>query len=258
MVSVVLFGDLIWYSVKLGELSHTSFIGTQNKSCPQPLRTLFTTSSKATATHAEAIRANFDYEHRHYTDAMARAYVHQNCSDVAKAFDCIKPGAFKADIFRVCALYHEGGIYVDDDRLPVRRLESVIPCAELVVGTGSAYLHPLLPIVDRPRVEMIFAAASIRHHPFLRCALDRIAAHADTQYYGHVSTDITGPSMLADCYKSNPERVTIAWGATRSKKHDIALLPGGTTSGLIFQGSNGPKDDAHYSNIYHSKDVYLC
>ena len=52
---------------------------------------------------------NPEYEIQMYTPEQAADYVHQNCSLISSSYDVLIPHAFKADLFRYCALWNEGG-----------------------------------------------------------------------------------------------------------------------------------------------------
>ena len=57
---------------------------------------------------------NPEFTHHLYDDAMCREFIEQNFEeDVLHAFDKLKPGAYKADLWRYCILYKYGGIYLD-------------------------------------------------------------------------------------------------------------------------------------------------
>ena len=66
---------------------------------------------KATLTFKEL---NPDYEYIFYDDERARKFLKDNFDNqVVKAFDLLIPGAYKADLFRICELYINGGYYAD-------------------------------------------------------------------------------------------------------------------------------------------------
>ena len=45
---------------------------------------------------------------------MCREFIKNNFDlDILNAYDILKPGAFKADLWRCCILYIYGGIYLD-------------------------------------------------------------------------------------------------------------------------------------------------
>jgi hypothetical protein len=57
---------------------------------------------------------NPEFKHYLYDDKMCRDFIKENFNkDVLYAFDKLIPGAYKADLFRYCILYINGGIYLD-------------------------------------------------------------------------------------------------------------------------------------------------
>ena len=57
---------------------------------------------------------NPEFKHFLYDDEMCRNFIKDNFScDTVWAFDKLKPGAYKADLWRYCVLYIHGGIYLD-------------------------------------------------------------------------------------------------------------------------------------------------
>jgi hypothetical protein len=67
------------------------------------------------------------YEYRFYTDDEARNLIQSNFPDeVVRAYDDLLPGAYKADLFRYCALLIYGGVYADVDILMVSKLDDWI------------------------------------------------------------------------------------------------------------------------------------
>lgn len=73
------------------------------------------------------LEKNPSYDYIFFNDLDARIFIKENflvnilntekkendVSDVLKAYDMIKPGAIKADLFRYCYLYVHGGVYLD-------------------------------------------------------------------------------------------------------------------------------------------------
>jgi mannosyltransferase OCH1-like enzyme len=57
---------------------------------------------------------NPEFTHYLYDDKMCRDFIQDNFNeDIVWAFDKLKPGAYKADLWRYCVLYIHGGIYLD-------------------------------------------------------------------------------------------------------------------------------------------------
>ena len=80
--------------------------------------------------------ANPSYRLNYHDDDSAPAYLRKHCGvQVAEAFRCFVAPANRADLFRFCALYAQGGVYLDADLIltaPMERL--VLPCAQASVG----------------------------------------------------------------------------------------------------------------------------
>ena len=57
---------------------------------------------------------NPEFKHHLYDDEMCREFIAKNFEEnVLYSFDQLKPGAYKADLWRYCILYIYGGIYLD-------------------------------------------------------------------------------------------------------------------------------------------------
>ncbi len=60
------------------------------------------------------IKQNPEFEYHLFDDKDCRDFISQYfSSDVLNAFDNLLPGAYKADLWRYCVLYINGGIYLD-------------------------------------------------------------------------------------------------------------------------------------------------
>lgn len=85
------------------------------------------------------ISLNPDYEYNFYTDEMRRAFIVE-CfgSSILRAYDILPSGAFKADIWRYCALYKFGGVYADIDSICKMPLTDLIkPNDEFIIAHGN-------------------------------------------------------------------------------------------------------------------------
>ena len=67
---------------------------------------------------------NPEYEYEFFEDADCRKFIEDNFDkSILEAYDTLIPNAFKADLFRYCYLYKNGGVYTDCKmilRLPFR------------------------------------------------------------------------------------------------------------------------------------------
>ena len=54
-------------------------------------------------------RLNPEYQLRAYTPKQAAEYIDRNCSLISSSYNVLIPHAYKADLFRYCVLWNEGG-----------------------------------------------------------------------------------------------------------------------------------------------------
>ena len=60
------------------------------------------------------IRMNPRFNYKLFDDNDCRNFIKDNFNeDVLNAFDTLIPGAYKADLWRYCILYKNGGVYLD-------------------------------------------------------------------------------------------------------------------------------------------------
>ena len=73
--------------------------------------------------------ANPTFEHRLYDNNERREYIKKIYpEEILYAYDTLIPGAFRADLWRYCVLYINGGIYLDIKFVPVNgfKFETVV------------------------------------------------------------------------------------------------------------------------------------
>ena len=67
--------------------------------------------------------ANPDYARNHLGDSEAKEYIKFKCGvEAAETYACLAAPAYRGDLFRFCALYAEGGVYLDGDITPLAPL----------------------------------------------------------------------------------------------------------------------------------------
>lgn len=117
-------------------------------------------------------------------------FIKQHCPFMTKSYESLIPGAFKADVLRLCALYAFGGFYADMGVEITVDLYSLIKAdTELLLTTDLDFGY-----------WNGFIAASPRH-PFLHACLRQIKIHVETCFYGKRDLEITGPHLLGNVYK---------------------------------------------------------
>ena len=80
-------------------------------------------------------RLNPDLDHRLYDEAAAAAYIAERLGErEARAFGACAVPAMQADYFRLCALYAEGGVWIDADT------EALAPISGLLQGVPQSLM----------------------------------------------------------------------------------------------------------------------
>ena len=108
----------------------------------------------------------------------------------------LKPGAYKADFFRFCILYIQGGVYSDlsqNFRVPIEHLvdfekDTLVLVDDIVV-----------PPHTQPGIQINFMASRPRNPLFLS-AIQKTVENVSHQFYGYTPLDPTGPYMFSKIY----------------------------------------------------------
>lgn len=143
----------------------------------------------------EFVQKNPGWRVQYFGDAAAREFIDYHFDqNVVHAFDALKPGAFKADLFRLCVLYVRGGVYSDLSQRLLTPIRNIVDTRadELVFVADK---HISLYFMQDEGVHNSFIAA-VPKHAFLKHCIDRIVERVCTGSYGANPLDITGPYML--------------------------------------------------------------
>ncbi|MCB1276906.1 glycosyltransferase [Prosthecobacter sp.] len=136
--------------------------------------------------------ANPDYEHHFYDDADCRAFIEANFPvEVVDAFDALVPGAYKADLWRYCALYIHGGVYLDIKFRPLNGFRFS------VLEEDKEYFCRDLDVTGRGTLGIYNAILVCRAgNPILKQCIDQIVRHVAEEYYGFDYLCPTGPALM--------------------------------------------------------------
>jgi hypothetical protein len=111
----------------------------------------------------------------------------------------IKPGAYRADLFRFCVIYIQGGIYSDLSQ------KFHIPIKDIVDYENDSLVlveDIVLPPHTLPGIQINFMASRPRNPLFLS-AIQRIVENVSRNFYGSTSLDPTGPYMFSKIYHTS-------------------------------------------------------
>lgn len=156
------------------------------------------------ATAQTWIEKNPSWEYFMYTPSERRQFIVDNFSEeVVAAYDKLVPGAYKADLWRYCILYINGGVYADINKVLITGLDELL-------SPDSTFTS----ILDRKLVDgkanQIFNAfiATKPKHPFMKQVIDLVVGNINTEYYGDNCLEPTGPGALSTAINSALNRDT--------------------------------------------------
>ncbi len=138
--------------------------------------------------------ANPGFKHYLYDDTDCREFIEANFDpEVLYAYDSLLPGAFKADLWRYCVLYINGGFYVDIKFMcePGFSL-SKIKDPQFYVGE---YNHKGTGLYDHIVYTGIIGSQP-KNPLFDRC-IKQICENVREKFYGPEHTSPTGPWLFA-------------------------------------------------------------
>ena len=200
-------------------------------------------------------RCNPGYEYVFYDDKECHAFVKEHFhKNVLLAYDALIPGAFKADLFRYCELYINGGWWIDIDMLSVGSIDAFVrpevefACPRDITNDDDApALYQALLGASKGNRVLEKAIREVVHT--VACLLTSVETH---------SLAYTGPMLLARCATDviagcSARQGKNAWTDTRtavfgeSRKRDgFCILDGG----VICIGHRGYADTPAQANIH--------
>lgn len=145
------------------------------------------------------MRQNPEFSFQLFDDKDCRNFIRDHFdNDVLLAFDKIIPGAYKADLWRYCVLFINGGIYLDCKYFCINnfKLSQLLSREYLVMD--------LVP----PALFNAFMVCKPKNPILLEC-IQRIVKNARENNYGADCLDVTGPRLLGDVYFKYNNRDTI-------------------------------------------------
>jgi mannosyltransferase OCH1-like enzyme len=148
---------------------------------------------------AKIIKLNPRFNYHLYDDNDCREFIKNNFKpDVLYAYDHLIPGAYKADLWRLCILFINGGIYMDIKLTCVNGFK-------LIELTEKEHF-----VQDRQQNGIFNTMiASPKGNVFLYKAIRKIVKNVQNKYYGEGPLSPTGPDLLYKVMINNQYKVNI-------------------------------------------------
>ena len=143
------------------------------------------------------IYSNPGFNYQLFDDNDCRNFIKDNFdANVLNAFDSLIPGAYKADLWRYCILYKNGGVYLDIKYAPFNgfRFISLMEKEHWVLDIDKNGIYNAL-IVCKPNNEILLKA------------INKVVANVKNKFYGNSPLEPTGPLMLSQFFTQNDKKI---------------------------------------------------
>lgn len=139
---------------------------------------------------------NPEYDYLYFDHAKRVQYLQKHFDPhVLQSYHQIIPGAYKADLFRYCFLYKQGGIYCDVNKSLQKPFRDFIhPDADLGLILNSNHTKE-----EPPKIANMFLFCKPKH-PLLFQVMNKTIQNIQKKIYGHSCLSITGPYVLGEAF----------------------------------------------------------
>jgi len=196
---------------------------------------------------------NPKFKHHFFDDAARRAFIQDHFDkSVVNAYNKLIPGAYRADLWRYCVLYINGGIYLDIKY-------SNVDGFDLIELTDDEYFVP--DIEDSGggiyNAFMVCKAGN----PMMKKAIDGVVENVKNEYYGESGLCPTGPMLLKRCFGEEEVQKVKSNGLAicRHNENTSVCLRGKpilTVYDEYYKGDINKNNQGHYSELWKQKKIY--
>lgn len=196
------------------------------------------------------IRTNPEFKYYLFDDDDCAAFIKSNFDeDVYNAFNSLVPGAYKADLWRYCVLYKEGGIYLDIKYRPINGFR----CIDITENE-----HWVLD-TDKNRIYNALMVCKLGN-PILLKAIEMIVQNVKNKYYGDNALYPTGPALLGQLFSSEEKQLFDMYHDYLDTENNRFIY---YNNRIIFKSYEGYIQDCnnqakrpYYYNLWQERKVY--
>lgn len=196
--------------------------------------------------------AHPDFQHVLMDDAQCLRFIQQHFPiTVEHAFRQLVPGAYRADLWRLCVLYTIGGVYIDIKFKPVKSFSfhSMLDGPHFVEDLPSGNVKGIY------NACMIAPPGDVRLHRMIQ----QIVENVRTRYYGKCGLEPTGPQLVVKFIPANSPDVTMKL-LKRPHRHCVICDRQGKwlleTYPEYRQEQRAHQLEPHYGELWQKKAVY--
>lgn len=197
--------------------------------------------------HVEILRAqNPEFTYYLYDDAMCREYIeHHFDKEVLYSFDKLKPGAYKADLWRYCILYKKGGIYLDIKYTCINHFNL------MQLTDKEYYVKDRMYKGTRGIYNALLCVKP--NNPILYKCIQSIVHNVKHNIYGFSELCTTGPHLMSNYFSINEiNQLPLSFNGNQIILNQIPILSI-YEQYRIEQAKTMMK---HYIQLWHERDIF--
>ena len=207
------------------------------------------------------LELNTEYEYRLFDDLTMREFIKNNFEEsFLIAFDMLIAGAFKADFFRYCYLYINGGFYADCKSILRTRLKNIINanddfilCKDIGIGYFNAVMasspnnpHLLKTINDCVDNIYNFNKKYNMNHRDFNLADNILSLTGPVLLFNSINKDINKSKVIKFYHKNDVNKIHLYQRLFIEYNNNIII-----TKNYSGHNPNG----LHYSQLWFNREI---
>ncbi len=205
----------------------------------------------------QTLKSNPEFKIEYYSDHDSLKFIKTHFdTKVVNTYKKLKPGAYKADLFRYCVLYIKGGIYGD---LTQQYKVSISDIVDFKRDTLVLVRDRVVGDYRTNGIQISFIAA-VKGLSLFKEAIDQIVDNVSSSFYGYTPLDPTGPYLFRNVFQNYKGDYRLELEFDKNGKQFIRYIRTGKIA-IINKLPNhnnltNTKKNTHYSYMWHTKNIY--
>jgi mannosyltransferase OCH1-like enzyme len=186
-----------------------------------------------------------------FDDSDCRNFIQKNYNnDVLTTYDLLIPGAYKADLWRYCVLYKQGGIYLDIKYKPMNSFKfiNLTEKEHWVLDADNNGIYNALIVVKPGNI-------------ILKRAIEKVVENVKNRFYGGSCLEPTGPAMLSTFFSVQDKdgldmKHEFYFGNMNNRVIYFNNIPIFKSYDGYLNDYNSTKKTEHYSTLWSQRRIY--
>jgi len=193
---------------------------------------------------------NPEFEYFLYDDNDCRLFIKENFSkEILDTFNTLRPGAYKADLWRLCVLYINGGIYLDIKYKCINQFK-------FIYLTNKEYFVKDRYNVKDTNLPTIYNALIIclPNNNLLLEGINQIIKNTKNKFYGYNPLCPTGPVMLGKIASKYNLELDLRFSGNAILYNELPVV---TSYDEYRAEQEKCQTNKHYSILWKEKNIYV-